>query len=93
MTDEKIKEDSYEQKSSIFDEISSVTNSTAWIDLLLKTPIIDYRKNAISLILVPYLITIKQCQPVEATNQIKEWLEECSKLRRLDFNAKLCFVA
>ena len=86
LTDEKIKQDSYKQKSiSIIG--SSETNSIAWIDLLLKTPIADYRKNAISLILAPYLITIKQLQPVEATNQIRDWLEECSKLRRLDFNA------
>ena len=89
MTDEKIKEDNYEQKFRNISKFCTApaTNSIEWIDLLLKTPIADYRKNAISLILAPYLITKRQLQPVEATNQIKDWLEECSKLRRLDFNA------
>jgi hypothetical protein len=31
-----------------------------WIELLLETPIEDYRKNAISLILAPYLINVKK---------------------------------
>jgi hypothetical protein len=30
-----------------------------WIEKLLQTPIDDYRKNAVSLILAPYLINIK----------------------------------
>ena len=33
-------------------------NSIAWI--LLQTPIDDYRKNAVSLILAPYFINIKK---------------------------------
>jgi Primase X len=84
LTDEKIKEERYSRAGSGIR--TNVTNFMAWIDLLLKRPIADFRKIAISLILVPYLITIKQLQPVETINQIKEWLEECNKLRRLDFN-------
>jgi hypothetical protein len=38
---------------------SSIT-AIPWIELLLETPIEDYRKNAISLILAPYLINVKK---------------------------------
>jgi hypothetical protein len=35
-------------------------NVIPWIEKLLETPIEDYRKNAVSLILAPYLINIKK---------------------------------
>jgi hypothetical protein len=35
-------------------------NTTPWIEKLLETPIDDYRKNAVSLILAPYLVNIKK---------------------------------
>src|SRR5215210_7026917 len=35
-------------------------NDIKWIEILLETPISDYRKNAINLILAPYLINIKK---------------------------------
>ena len=36
------------------------SNSISWIETLLQTPVDDYRKNAIGLILAPYLINIKK---------------------------------
>ena len=54
---------------------------------MLQIPIEDYRKNAISLILAPYLINIKNLSYQDAFKIIKEWLvDRCSKLRTLDFD-------
>jgi hypothetical protein len=35
-------------------------NTIPWIEKLLQTPIDDYRKKAVALILAPYLINIKK---------------------------------
>jgi hypothetical protein len=37
-------------------------------------------------ILSPYLINIRKYLPEEAFDAIKNWLDRCSSLRRLDFN-------
>ena len=42
------------------------STSIHWIETLLKTPIEDYRKNALALILAPYLINIKKLSYDEA---------------------------
>jgi hypothetical protein len=57
-----------------------------WIELLLETPIEDYRKNALSLILAPYLINIKKLSYDDAFNIIKDWLDKCDSIKRLDSN-------
>jgi Primase X len=57
-----------------------------WIELLLKTPIEDYRKNAVSLILGPYLINVKKLSYDDAFNIIKDWLNKCDSIKRLDSN-------
>jgi hypothetical protein len=59
-------------------------NVIPWIEKLLDTPIDDYRKNAISLILAPYLINVKKLSYDAALNIINSWLTECGKLRQLD---------
>jgi Primase X len=61
-------------------------NTISWIEKLLQTPIDDYRKNAISLILAPYLINIKKLSYGDALNVISSWLDKCRQLRRLDSN-------
>jgi hypothetical protein len=61
-------------------------NDIKWIEILLETPISDYRKNAINLILAPYLINIKKLSYTDAFNIIKDWLNKCDSLRRLDCN-------
>ena len=55
-----------------------------WIDHLLQTPIPDYRKNAVSLILAPYLINIKKFSYSESFEIINEWLSKCNSLKQLD---------
>ena len=61
-------------------------DSIRWMEKLLQTPIDDYRKNAISLILAPYLINIKKLSYDDALNAITSWLDKCKQLRRLDSN-------
>jgi Primase X len=61
-------------------------NDIKWIEILLKTPISDYRKNAVSLILGPYLINVKKLTYDNAFNIIKDWLNKCDSIKRLDSN-------
>ena len=57
-----------------------------WIEILLQTPIADYRKNTLSLILAPYLINVKKLSYDDAFNIIKDWLNRCDSIKRLDSN-------
>ena len=87
LVNEKINEDKWKSANTTTNANNINTSSSFdWIDTLLKTPIKDYRKNAIRIILVPYLITNKQLEIVQATNLIKKWLDECRKLRPLNFS-------
>ena len=56
-----------------------------WIENLLRTPLTDYRKLAIWRIFAPYLLNIRTLPYDESYNVIQNWLDECNKLRRLDF--------
>ena len=66
------------------DKSSSKIN---WIEVLLKTPLDDYRKTIVNLVLAPYLINIRQLEYQAAFNIIKSWLEQCASLRQLYFGA------
>jgi hypothetical protein len=60
-------------------------NYYPWIEhLLLQTPIEDFRKLVIDLILAPYLINIKKLSYSESYTIIKDWLDKCNELKRLD---------
>ena len=64
-------------------------NATAkiwWIEKLLQIPISDYRKFTVWRILAPYLINIRKYTDEEAFNPIRDWLNRCNELRRLQFN-------
>ncbi len=60
-------------------------NIIFWIEKLLNTPIADFRKNALSLILAPYLIHIKKLPYQESFDILSEWLKRCNSIRELDF--------
>jgi hypothetical protein len=60
-----------------------------WIEILLDTPIEDYRKEAIRLIIAPYLINIRKLAYDDAFNIMKNWLNNCDKIKPLDFNANV----
>lgn len=61
-------------------------NLIKWIEILLETPIDDYRKNAVALILAPYLINIRRLPYDVAYEKIKEWIIKCDKEKHLDSN-------
>jgi len=61
-------------------------NSVYWIEILLETPIDDYRKNTVGLILAPYLINIRGLPYDAAYEKIKDWLEKCNNKKHLDSN-------
>ena len=61
-------------------------NTIPWIEKLLQTPIDDIRKNAVSLILAPYLINVKKVSYYSASNIINGWLRKCAKSRQSDQN-------
>ena len=61
-------------------------NHISWIERLLKRPLADHRKYCICRILIPYLLNIKKLSEKDVTNIIKDWLNQCGQLRRLDFN-------
>lgn len=57
-----------------------------WIEILLQIPLGDFRKNAISLILTPYLVNIRKLGYEAAFAMVKDWSDKCNSLRRLDFD-------
>lgn len=61
-------------------------HSIPWIETLLQTPISDFRKNAVGLILAPYLINIRKFTHERAAILVKDWLRKCNELRPLDYN-------
>jgi hypothetical protein len=65
---------------------SASYNYINWIEQLLQTPIEDHRKYCIWRVLSPYLLNIKKLPEQEAFNIIKEWLQHCSELQRLNFS-------
>ena len=81
LVNEKIKE--FDMKKRLVSGSNQV-HSILWIETLLMTPINDYRKNAVALILAPYLINIKKMQYDVAYETIKEWVDRCNEQRILD---------
>ncbi len=57
-----------------------------WIDKLLETGIEDCRKLVTDLILSRYLVKVKGLSFEESFNLIKQWLDKCDKIRKLDSN-------
>ncbi len=58
---------------------------TGWIECLLQIGIGDFRKNAVSLILAPYLLYKKKLLHEQAVQVIQDWLQnKCSPLSRLN---------
>ncbi len=62
-------------------------NKIKWIENLLQTPIEDYRKQCLWRILCPYLANIKKLSNEDASVLLKEWLQKCDGLRKIDFNS------
>ena len=67
--------------------VNNKGSKIAWIELLLKTPLEDYRKTIVNLILAPYLVNIQGLAYEKALGIIKVWLESCALKRKLSFDA------
>jgi hypothetical protein len=61
-------------------------NRVYWIELLLQIPLPDFRKYCIWRILTPYLLNIRKLSEQESFDIIENWSQQCSLLRKLDFN-------
>jgi hypothetical protein len=86
LVDQKIKEDKLSKRiEKKFGIKNSQINSIAWIEMLLQTRISDYRKNAVGLILAPYLINIRKSTYEVAAVLIKDWLRKCNDLRPIGY--------
>jgi Primase X len=86
LADRKLKEFNNMQKNQPESHHAFRGNRILWIEKLLETPIEDYRKTAVSLILAPYLINIKKVSYEDALSIINVWLNKCRKLRQFDQN-------
>jgi hypothetical protein len=64
------------------------TSKIDWIELLYHKPLGDFRKYCIWRIFAPYFINIRRLFQSEAFDLIKDWLDRCSILKRLDFDAR-----
>ena len=58
-----------------------------WIEKMLQTPIEDGRKQCLWQILCPYLINIRKLTNENATNILKQWLQKCDKVKKIDFDS------
>ena len=67
-----------------------------WIERILQTPFEDGRKVILDLILAPYLINIKKLSYQESCQIIREWLDKCNSLNKLDnarnFEFRICYA-
>lgn len=58
-----------------------------WIEKLLKISLEDYRKLILWRILCPYLVNVKKLSYEESFRILREWLDKCNSLKKLDFNS------
>jgi hypothetical protein len=81
--------DQQKQRQKISNErskskIKFTANYYNWIEQLLQTPIEDYRKLVLDLVLAPYLINLRQLSFDESYNIISSWLNKCNEFIPLD---------
>jgi len=64
------------------------TSKIDWIELLYRKPLNDFRKFCIWRVFVPYFINIRRLPESESENLVKNWLDRCNIVKRLDFNVE-----
>ena len=88
MIQKKIDDCHYEQKQKQNYNYRYLKNNHAcyyeWIETIIQTPFEDYRKIISSLILAPYLVNIKKLPFEQCFQIIKDWLDKCNSLEKLD---------
>jgi hypothetical protein len=75
------------QKKRHFNSTQNTTQirTIDWIEKLIQTPIVDYRKHAANLIIIPYLVVCRSMTDRnEIHNVVMNWADKCAKFRRLD---------
>jgi hypothetical protein len=75
----------YKDKLSYSKSIRTI----AWIEKLLQTPILDYRKYCLWRIFAPYLINVKKIDKDNAFENMEKWLVKCNEIQKLQFNHKI----
>ena len=75
-----------EREEKVENQSNKRNNTILWIEKLLITPISDFRKNATSLILAPYLVNIKKLSYQHSFDILCDWLKKCNSFNKLDFN-------
>jgi hypothetical protein len=71
-------------------ESTNTITKIKWIEKgILEHPLSDHRKYIIWRILSPYLLNVKKLPKEEAYSIIKNWLDKCDKLEKLNFNSKI----
>jgi hypothetical protein len=74
-----------ERQTPTIPSLSNNAASTPWIEKLLsQTPIEDYRKITVTLILSRYLTNVKKLGYEQRYEIIWDWLDRCAKLRKLE---------
>ncbi len=62
---------------------SSNSGVINWIEKILQTPIADYRKATIALVLAPYLLKVRKMSNEQAFNTIMDWSCKCAQISPL----------
>jgi hypothetical protein len=78
---EKEKRNKNRNRFTIKKEESS--NKIPYVEKLLKIGIEDYRKNAISLIIVPYFVNVLRLSDEESYDRTREWIIKCHAIKPL----------
>ena len=66
------------------------TNTIKWIENgILEHPLSNHRKYIIWRVLSPYLLNVRKLPKEEAYSVMKEWLDKCGKIEKLNFNSKI----
>ena len=82
INEEKIRRRNNKNNQNRYNKSSS--NYYEWIERILQIPFEDSRKIIASLILSLYLVNIKKLSFPESYLAIKQWLEKCDSLEKLD---------
>jgi hypothetical protein len=87
ITDQENNNHNYNNKKNNNDQNHYSNNNLRrieWIEKILLYPFEDCRKIVVDLILAPYLITIRKMSYDESYQVIREWLDKCNSLQKLD---------
>jgi Primase X len=86
VTDQEISNNNYNnyKYKNNLNQYYSNNNRIEWIEKVLLHPFPDCRKITVCLILASYLINIKKISYDESYRVIKEWLDKCNNLKKLD---------